>query len=196
MLTAMLAACGGGDPSAGPSPSTPVSSSLAPTTPAPTSTSPSQSEAWRSHFNAAQLRAYDAALQRWEDYESRSEPIWAKGKATAAAKALFMQYYPSPAWVGVWNTLQTYQQAKVKIVGLPKVYWSRGKSITAAASDVVIDQCLDYMPVQRTQDGQAIQPPNPKPQLRIVELYKAPGHDWLVRSVTTSTDKKFRPCEP
>ena len=74
VLVAFMAACGGGgdEPEATPSSSsTPPSQSPSPTEPSPTET------AWQDKYTDAQLGAYEEALARYQEYETRSEPIWA-----------------------------------------------------------------------------------------------------------------------
>jgi hypothetical protein len=48
--------------------------------------SASPTDSWRSEYDDEQLAAYEAALGRWDEYETKSEPIWAAGKATPAAE--------------------------------------------------------------------------------------------------------------
>ena len=90
-----LSACGPSEPVAIPdvTPSTSASASSS----SPSSSPSSDPDAWRDQYTAGELAAYDAALQRWQSYETRSEPIWAAGKSTPAAKALFKDY-----WI-VWS---------------------------------------------------------------------------------------------
>ncbi|MGK2878541.1 MAG: hypothetical protein ACSLFF_08205, partial [Solirubrobacterales bacterium] len=99
----MTAACGGND---GPEPLPPVTSS--PSSPS-TSTSPAPTTpAWQSKYTKEQIAEYEAALDRWSTYEQRSEPIWAAGKATPAAEALFKKFFLNA--IGQYQTLQTYEQ--------------------------------------------------------------------------------------
>ncbi len=113
LLTSM-AACGGDDePEATPtSSSTPTSQSPSPTEPSPAET------AWQDKYTDAQLDAYDDALLRYQEYETRSEPIWAAGKVTDRAEALFQQYFPSPLWQGRLRMLSSYEQVDVQVEGL------------------------------------------------------------------------------
>lgn len=191
MLSA--AACGGSDdePTTEPSPTQSTSSAI-------TSPSPTQDpDAWKAKYSPAQLKAYDAALQRFESYESRAEPIWAKGKATPEAEALFKEFFPSPAWIGQWKKLQTYEQVEVKSTGTPSVYWSKAKTISGDGGTVEIVQCLDYTTVSTTQWGKPI----PKtdwygtPQQRVIHLSKPSGYDWLIYGIVEGGEKS-RPCKP
>lgn len=73
-LAGALAACS--DAAKDPEPkATDSTTSAAPT---PTPTEPT----WQDAYTEKQLMGYEAALQRWESYLNRSEPIWAAGKAT------------------------------------------------------------------------------------------------------------------
>lgn len=153
-------------------------------------------DAWRAKFDAVQLEAYDTALQRWESYESRSEPLWANGEATPAAEELFKEFFPHPTWMDSWEKLQGYEQVKVKVSGTPVIYWSKAKSVTKSGSGVQIQQCVDYTPVQRTQDGEEIPRPAPKPQVRTIFLSQPDGYDWLIYGVEELIDGKPRTCMP
>ncbi|GAA0978852.1 hypothetical protein ENKNEFLB_01659 [Nocardioides aquaticus] len=194
-LLATTAACGGGDdePEA-----TPTSSS-APTTQSPSPTQPSPTEtAWQDQYAPAQLDAYEAALSRYEEYETRSEPIWAAGEATDRAEALLKQYFPSPLWQGRLRMLSSYEQVDVQVEGLADVYWSRAKSISDTGLSVVINQCVDYTTVKVTQRREAAQPVEwqQKPNLRTITLEKPEGSDWLIYGVVDASSGKPRPCAP
>lgn len=194
VLALSTTACAGDDPETAPtddSPSTATSSTSEPTTnPTPTL----DPGTWESKFSPVQLQAYEAALQRWESYESRSEPIWAKGEATPAGEKLFKEFFPHPAWMDYWERLQGYEQINVKVSGTPTVYWSKAKSVSASGSSVQVQQCVDYTPVQRTQDGKEISRPAPKPQLRTIFLSQPEGYDWLIYGVKELVDGKPKPC--
>ena len=175
-----------------PETSTPTSSET------PTSTPTKDPDAWRANYKPAQLKAYDAALQSWEEYETRSEPIWAKGKATPAAEQLFKEYFPHPIWIDYWERLKTYETAEVKTEGTPEVYWSKAKSITKSGSGVRIQQCVDYAAVVGTQNGKPVvrYPWMEKPQLRTIYLTQPDGYDWLIFGVVDISEGKSRPCKP
>ena len=195
VLVAFTAACGGGDngPEATPSSSsTPTSQSPSPTEPSPTET------AWQDKYTDAQLSAFDDALSRYQEYETRSEPIWAAGKVTDRAEALFKQYFPSPLWQGRLRMLSSYEQVDVQVEGLADVYWSRAKSISDSGLSVVINQCVDYATVKVTQRGEAAQPVKwqQKPNLRTITLEKPEGFDWLIYGVVDASSGKARPCTP
>ncbi|MEO5665264.1 MAG: hypothetical protein ABIR39_18520 [Nocardioides sp.] len=195
-LALFTTACAGDrDPETAPSdapPSSATGSTSEPTTTSPTPTLDPGS--WESKFSAAQLEDYEAALQRWESYESRSEPIWAKGKATPAAEKLFKEFFPHPAWMDYWERLQGYGQINVRVSGTPTVYWSKAKSVGASGRSVQVQQCVDYTRVQRTQDGNEISRPAPKPQLRTIFLSQPEGYGWLIYGVKELVDGKPKPC--
>ncbi|MGD9961861.1 hypothetical protein [Nocardioides sp.] len=195
-LLATTAACGGGDdePEATPSSSTPTptTQSQSPTEPSPTET------AWQDKYTDAQLDAYEEALGRYEEYETRSEPIFAEGKVTDRAEALFKQYFPSPLWQGQLRRLTTYEQVDVQIEGTPGIYWSKAKSVSDSGKSVVINQCVDYTQVSITQRGEPAPPVKgqQKPNLRTVTLEKPEGYDWLIYGVVDASTGKARPCVP
>lgn len=195
-LALFTTACAGdSDPETAPT-DAPLSSATGGTS-EPTTTSPTptlEPGSWESKFSATQLEAYEAALQRWESYESRSEPIWAKGEATPAAEKLFKEFFPHPAWMDYWERLQGYQQISVKVSGTPAVYWSKAKSVSASGRSVQVQQCVDYAPVERTQDGNEISRPAPKPQLRTIFLSQPAGYNWLIYGVKELVDGKPKPC--
>lgn len=195
VLALFTTACTGDDPETEPTDAPPSSAIGSTDEPTPTSPTPTlDPDAWRSNFSAAQLEDYEAALKRWESYESRSEPIWAKGEATPAAEKLFKEFFPHPAWMDYWERLQGYEKINVKVSGTPTVYWSKAKSVSASGSSVQVQQCVDYAPVQRTQDGNEISRPAPKPQSRTIFLSQPTGYDWLVYGVKELVDGKPKPC--
>jgi hypothetical protein len=202
VLALSTTACAGDDdpetaPTDEPTSSATGSTSEPTTSPTPT-TDP---DAWRSKFSPAQLEAYDVALQRWESYESRSEPIWAKGEATPAAEKLFKEFFPHPIWIGQFKQLQTYEQYEVRIAGTPDVLWSRAKSIGDSGGGVEIEQCVDYRSTTTTQNGEPTKPieSRQQPVLREITMSKPKGYDWLIYAINATPGaggKKDRPCGP
>ena len=186
-------------PTDGPA-STATGSASEPTTPtAPTSIS--ESDAWESEFSADQLEDYGDALQRWESYESRSEPIWAKGEATPAAEKLFKEFFPHPIWMGQFEQLETYEKYEVQISGTPDVLWSRAKRIGDAGGAVEIEQCVDYRSTTTTQYGEVTKPIESRqtPVLREITMSRPKGYDWLIYAINASPGaggKKDKPCDP
>lgn len=195
-LALSTTACAG-DPKAEPADGATSSATGSPSEPT-TEPSPTQNtDAWRTKFDASQLEAYDAALQRWETYESRSAPIWAKGEATPAAEKLFKEFFPHPAWRGYLDRLQTYEEVEVKSEGLASVYWSRAQSISKQGTSVQIIQCVDYTTIHGTQRGKPVSRPSwlEKPQLRTLLLSKPARYDWLIYRVVDATTGKSSPCK-
>lgn len=193
-LLGTAAACGGGgeEPEATPSSSTHTTQTPSPTEPSPSDT------AWQDKYTDAQLDAFDAALSRYEEYETRSEPIWTEGKATDRAEGIFKQYYPSPLWQGQDRLLSSYQRGGVTRTGLADVYWSRAKSISDSGLSLVINQCVDYGPIVTEQNGKEAERPAwaLKPNLRTINLEKPEGSDWLIYGVVDASSGKARPCTP
>ena len=183
-----------------PEPVPPETSTSTPTE-TPTATPTKDPDAWRSKFKPAQLKAYDAALQRWEEYEARSEPLWAKGEATPAAEKLFKEYFPHPIWRTQFEQLQTYEQYEVQIAGTPDILWSRARRISDSGSGVVIVQCVDYRSTTTTQHGKPTTPikARQKPVLREINLSRPQGYDWLIYGINATPGaggKKDEPCNP
>ncbi|MEP9385553.1 hypothetical protein [Nocardioides sp. KR10-350] len=186
------AACGGGDdPTSDDSPSPTVSSS-------PTSSPSPTSDAWKKKYTPAQLKAYQDALARWTEYEQRSEPIWARGKATEAAANLFKEYFPSPFWQNQYKRLASYEQVDVKVSGTPGIYWSKAKSVSKDGGSVEITQCVDNTQIKVTQHGKPAKPvkAQQRPNLRTISLSKPKGYDWLIYGIEDASSGKPKPCKP
>lgn len=165
-----------------------------------TSAEPTPTEpAWEDGYTEKQLAGYEAALQRWESYLDRSEPIWAAGKATPQAEDLFKEYFPDPNWRSLFNTLETYEQVEVKTEGQAEVYWSRATQISKDAKSVTIEQCVDYTAASTTQWGKPVQPYEwaKVPRTRTINLSKPEGYSWLIYDLQDAASKK-RPkkCTP
>lgn len=189
-LTLGLTACGDDDapdPIPRAEPSSTSSAPTEPTKPTETATTP----AWEADYTPKQIRAYEAALQRFESYEQRSEPIWADGAATPAAEAVFKDYFPSPQWQFLLRRLEDYEQVEVRSEGTAHVYWTRAKSITGDGLNVEIEQCVDYTSITNTQRGKTIEP-DPwatHPRLRVIRLSKPEGYDWLIYQLSDATSE-------
>lgn len=197
-LALFATACGGDDPETAPTgepTSTATSTTSEPRTEPTPTTDP---DAWRTKYSPAQLDAFDAALQRWESFESRSEPIWANGEATPAAEMLFKEFFPDPAWREYLERLETYEEVEVKSEGLASVYWSKAKSISKQGTALQIVQCVDYTTIRGTQRGEPVTRPAwlEKPQLRKLFLSKPEGYDWLIYGVVDATTGTSAPCTP
>ena len=185
LMSMFLAACSG---SADPAPIPDPTSSPSEPAVSPTDNEPS----WEDDYTDKQLATYQDALARWTEYETKSEDIYATGKATAQAEALFKEYYPSPIWQSKFQVLQGYEQVRARSEGLPIVHWSKATSITKTST--TIRQCVDYSPVKRTQAGEPVDRPDPKPQLRDIHLSKPAGYDWLIYQETSRFKGEIRSC--
>ena len=172
-----------GSTDAGPAPTT-----SAATTPSPTATTP----AWQSRYTKNEIAVYEAALGHWEAYERASEPIWARGSATPAAKKLFQKYLTP--WQAYWAQLMDYEQQKIRIGHNAETLSSEPTRIKIAKDGVSVSirQCVDSTKIGATQDGTPLQMAFTTPQLRDVNLNRADGR-WLVSQIKSST--KDRPCD-
>lgn len=168
------------------------------TSPSPTSSSTTTAttvdpNAWQSKFTSAEIEAYDAALGRWTSYERRSEPIWAKGKATPAAEALFRDYWI--AWQPQYNRLKIAEENGITVSGLANVLSSKATTITLSGTPrVVIEQCIDPTTITvlpATNEGRK------DPYLRTITLDQPDqSKPFKVASVGDITNqKKVTSCE-
>lgn len=193
-LAGTVTACGDdGEPDAIPTSTSSGSPSAA--EPTETETTPS----WEDDYTPKQVRAFEAALQQFESYEQRSEPIWAEGKATPTAEALFKEYFPFPRWQFVYQQLETYEEVDVKTEGLATVFWSRPTSISRNARNVEIEQCVDYTSIKNTQRGNAIEPERwaTQPRLRRITLSRPAGYGWLIYELNdAASEPRPERCEP
>lgn len=191
----LCAACGGSgsEPNAA-APSTPESS---PSTSAPVPSSTTAPE-WRTKFSSAQLTAYDEATARFAAYESRSEPVWAAGKVTPEAKALFQEFFPSPAWQIVLTRLKTYEEVEVQVDGIPEVVWSKASRIDGGSggSSVTLKQCADYTAVSTSQYGRVVGRDAifEGPVERTAVLKKSGDGPWLIYDNPEPTAADAKPC--
>lgn len=190
-LVGALSACS--DATKDPEPKATDSTTSAAPTPTPTAT------AWRDAYTEKQLTGYDAAVQRWESYLNRSEPVWAAGRATPRAEDLFKEYFPDPVWRVVYAQLKTYEEVEVKTEGQAEVYWSKAIEISGTALSVTIEQCVNYSTGTATQGGKVIEAEKwaTEPRLRTIALSKPKGHGWLIYELHDETSKtRPKKCEP
>jgi hypothetical protein len=192
----LTAACGGNDDPETLPPATTSPSSSSPAI-SPTPTTP----AWESKFTKDQLAEYERALDRWTTYEQRSEPIWASGKATPAAEALFKEFFLNAS--GQYHTLQTYELAKVKTEGTPKIYWSKATSISdpkkagTRGMSTVIQQCVNYRSRTVTAMGKPSELAKKfqRPLIREISMIKVGNVTWRIAGVDDLSDRKAEPCD-
>jgi len=177
---------------AGPEPLPPAeSSTTAAVTPRP---SPTQPAGWESKYTPRQLRSYEAALRRYEEYETKSERIWRVGRATPQTERFFKKYFF--AWANQQRLLALYERNEVQIHGTPAVL--RSEPTRVAVSDegesVTIKQCVDFNASHTVQYGKETKKLSKKPQVRIVTLsrFNRPEALWRMSSIKTFQGK--RPC--
>lgn len=188
------AGCGGDD---GASALPPLDTTAATTSPSPTPTE--DPDAWKSDYDEDQLRAFDEALAVWQEYEEKSEPIWAAGKATADAEKLFKKYWTT--WANTLNTLSKAEEFGARSFGLPEVIWSRASRVKlteSGAADVAIRQCIDPSTVKTefAPDVQ-VQKRDLGPSVRTITLFGGGGSDgtWRIRSLAdVTTEKEVERC--
>ena len=166
-------------------------------TAASTAASPSPTPpAWEAKYSERQLRTYEAALRRYQEYETKSEPVWRAGKATDQTEHFFKEYFF--AWPNQQRLLTTYEQNKVRMFGLGRTLSSRPTRIVASGDSggqsVTIRQCVNFNTTNTTQYGKGTKKLTTKPQIRIVTLsrFNRPGAPWKISEIRNSQGN--RPC--
>ena len=179
-------ACQDSDPQPSPEPTETTTSAT------PTPTKP----AWESKYTPEQLKAYETALARFTEYEQRAEPIWARGKVTPGAEALFKEYWA--AWPNTLNTLRFYEQVGDRIVGLPTVIWSRPSKVTTheLGATVTIQQCIDPSTIEvKHAPGAKVQEKKQGPYIRTIVLDQGGSRPFLISNlIDVTSGKKVKPC--
>ncbi len=182
VMALVLGACADSDSSAlprGDGTTTGVTSSSEPATESTDSPSPTES-GWESNFTQDQLAEYDEALARWEDYERKSEPLWADPKPTDESLKLFRSFFYAPN--ALQDQLATYAQVDIKISGLPTVLWSKATRIEGSA--VTIRQCIDLSTQVVTQYGEPTKGRPKKPKLRDVSISRPDAKsEYLISNI-------------
>lgn len=160
---------------------------------------PTSPPAWETRLDEDQEAAYEQALARWTELEGRAAPIWAVGKVTPIAEALFQEYYASPAWQLVLSRLRTYESVKVKVPKPPLVLWSKPGRVVLqpSGSRVTLLQCVDLTAQGTTQYGNPVAWPRPfeKPVVRRIVLERRSGRPWLITDNEPPVPDDFRRCE-
>lgn len=181
------------DPTGDPTSAVPSTSSPT-TTPTDEPTRP----AWMDKYTEKEIAAYEEALDRWSTYEQRSEPIWATGKATPAARQLFQEFLPSPLWQDLFANLETYEQVEVRVPHPPAVLWTRANRIELGngTGSVTIQECVDLTAQETTQYGKPVDFPKPfrKPIIRTIVMDKPTGHPWLIYEYPYPSVDDFQRC--
>lgn len=149
--------------------------------------------AWQDKYSEKEIAAYETALDRFETYERRSEPIWRRGKATPAAEQLFKEYFTDGAWQREVSRLRSYEQANVEVHGSPTVLRSRATRIAVSdkGGSITIRQCIDYSSSQLLQDGEQAPGAPESPRIRQVVLDRSIDEgSWLISAVYTYEGKR------
>jgi hypothetical protein len=151
-LAASLAACGGGEPKSGTSPSTSVSSSPSPTASTDAGGPPAD---WESKFTATELTAARSAMHTWEEFRPLLDEIYKQGKLTPGAKATLQRYDFN--WQRDMVDLgETYDKGGLRLVEGVRPLWAHAKSVRIGKDGTgwaVIVQCTDYRPLRYTRNG-------------------------------------------
>lgn len=166
----------------------PKVSHSAPASSAPPSPTPS---AWESKFTPKQMADFKEALQRYTEYEERSEAIYDEGKATKASMALFKEYFLDPD--GQQIDLQNLQRNKITGTGIARVLWSRPTRVKGGS--VTIQQCVDNSTTTVYQAGKRL-PRKPNfPYIDTVTLDRPDGGgDFLIEPFRAVDPKKATRC--
>jgi hypothetical protein len=180
-LAFSLASCSSDDDKPTPTPSTTQA-----TTPA-TSAAPS----WEDAYTPEQLAAYKEALARYTAYLNKSQPIWAAGKATPAAKKLFQEYYIP--WQAYLRQLEQFEQSNIRIARNADVLDSQATRISLDGGEAVVTirQCVDATGIGATQNDKPLANAYDTPQLTDVEMAQVDGR-WYITQLPT--EPKDRPC--
>ena len=148
--------------------------------------------AWESKYTAKELAIYREAVQRAAAYESKAQPIWAAGKATRAAKALFEDNLLT--WQLDWADLQSYEKQGIQIARAPKVLSTEPESIKLldkGAAETKLRRCVDATDLGGTINGKPLNEGTDKPVIQSVTVYKYDDSSWRFGKFNT-TDK---PCD-
>lgn len=166
--------------------------------PATTSAEESPAPLWEANLSDADMKAYRQALARWEAYERSSEPIWAAGEATPAARELFEAYFTPVVAESAYRQLETYEAVDVQISGTPDVFWSKAVRVSPTGDSVVLRQCVDFTTTRAVQDGgETVREARfEQPLVRDVELGMLPGANWIIYAFDDLADEKVRTCDP
>jgi hypothetical protein len=180
-----LTACTSNGDEPEPRPTTTTSASTPSQTPA--------KPAWESRYTEKELRAYEAALARFTEYETRAEPIWARGEVTPGAEGLFKEYW-NP-WPNTLNTLRVYEQNDITVSGLAKVIWSKPTAVKQgkAWTQVTIEQCIDpsTITVLPAAGGSKKQ----GPYVRTITMDRTDAKPFMIGNLVDITSgKKVRRC--
>ncbi|WP_159083765.1 hypothetical protein [Nocardioides terrigena] len=144
---------------------------------------PSEPPAWHEKFTAEQIDAYEAALNRWQQYAERTNEAWRVGDNSAEARATIREY--DMQWQATLSVFEDSVTQGIRIERPIKPIWSKPTLIRLGSDGtgtVVIYQCTDYRGLLVTQNGRELR--GTKPDHRItpftVHMAKPEDGDWMV----------------
>lgn len=183
----VTASCDSGDPAAGPS-GEPTPGTQSQTTSTSPEASPTASEAWRSKYTPDQLKRFDAALERWQQFSARYNEAARRGVDTPGIEAMFGEYSTTAA-VDYSAFLDQFVRggARLEVPAVP--IWFSAKEV--GPSWVVIKQCTDFSKVRVTVNGEVAKQPRPFRRLITVRMSKTPGNDWMK---VRANSGELQPC--
>ena len=147
----------------------------------PKSTTTTPPPAWESKYTAKELAVYREAVKRVEAYEAKSQPIYAAGKATKAAKELFQDNLLS--WQSEWAQLQSYEKKRIKIARGPVALSTEAKSIKLLKGDaasVELTRCTDQTDLGGTMNSEPLANAYDEPVIQEVDVYRYSDGRWRI----------------
>lgn len=149
---------------------------------------PTAVPSWASSYTPTQIADYEDALAAFAAIEIREAPIWSNpGHYTAASAGAIFR--------GDWSNanrplhqLQSYIRNGIRVSGQPKVLSSRPGTVVSNSGgsgleQITIRQCVDGSTVTATQNGRPLRPATAKRGVRVVEMFKTPGGQYLLFQV-------------
>lgn len=143
----------------------------------PTSAAPE----WESKYNDKELAVYREAVQRVEAYEAKTQPIWAEGKASKAAKELFQDNLL--AWQPTFAQLQSFEKQGIKVARRPEPLSTEAKSIKLLKGNeasVELTRCTDQTDLGGTMNGEPLANANDEPVIQEVDVYRYSDGRWRI----------------
>lgn len=158
----------------------------------PTTAATTAAPSWKNSYSPKELAAYEAALARYTAYQAKVKPVWAAGKATPAAKALFKEYFIP--WQYYFGQLEQYEASNIRLNFEMDVLNSEATRIKLGADggSVSIRQCVDSTKSSGTQNNDPLPKATKTPQLIDIVVEQAEGR-WLIAEISNSTED--RPCD-
>lgn len=138
-----------------------------------------QAPRWRKDYSQEQLAAYREARQRWAAYTRRSEPVWARGRATPEARELFEEFFFQPDLM--FSLLESHEQRDITVRGRALVLSTRPLRVDLGdPTTVVIRQCIDARGVELLSAGTLVTDPGQEPTVRRIVLSRTGGEPFVV----------------